>query len=142
MFLECCYNVISDQIITKWQCCACCVGSFRIWNRQSSVQKNHVLLVFIERAKQCLIKVLLFRCRCRRPSKMCQIVAIEKFIRWLMLNFCFLYDTSLKLAILIYFVILRNISRRFFFKKFNIFWVIAARIVPKSGDRKICEVAC
>ena len=53
-----------------------------------------------------------------------------------------LYDTSLKLAMLIYYVILRDISRRFFFKKFNVFWVIAAKIVPNSGDRKICEVAC
>ena len=49
----------------------------------------------------------------------------------------FIYeDTSLRLAILMYYDILRNISQPVIFKTFNIFWVIGGIIVPKSGDRK------
>ena len=59
-----------------------------------------------------------------------------------MLKFFVYEDTSLRLAILMYYDILRNISGPVIFKKINIFWVIGARIVPKSGDRKICEGAC
>ena len=43
---------------------------------------------------------------------------------------------------LLHYDILRNISGPVIFKKINILWVIGARIVPKSGDRKIYKGAC
>ena len=70
----------------------------------SSGQQNAMtdVLVIIERAKQCLIKVLLFRCR--RPVKN--------------VSFFFIYEyTSLKLALLMYYEILRNISGLVILKK-------------------------
>ena len=66
---------------------------------------------------QCLIKILLFRCR-----------SVKVFIY---------EDTSLKLAILLNYDNLRNISGLVIFKRIYIFWFIGTRIVPKCGDRKI-----
>ena len=55
----------------------------------------------------------------------------------------FIYEvTNLKLALLMFYDILRNISGPVIFKKINFFGVIVTRIVPKSGDRKICEGTC
>ena len=70
-----------------------------------------------------------------------QKVELENF--WgFMFKFFVYEDTSLKLAIhTLCIMFLYKTFHDAFFQKFNIFWVIGARIVPESGVRKICDVA-
>ena len=66
---------------------------------------------------------------------------IEKFVRVHVEVFSLsIYKIETFLALVLWYS--KNISGPVLIKKNYIYWVIGSRIVPKSGDRKTCEVAC